>query len=32
VVLDRPNVLEALRHHERPAHVISHGKLVEKAR
>jgi cytosine deaminase len=30
VVLDQPNVLEALRHHERPAHVISHGKLVEK--
>ncbi len=30
VVLDQPNVLEALRHHNRPAHVISHGKLVEK--
>jgi cytosine deaminase len=28
VVLDQPNVLEALRHHEPPAHVISHGKLV----
>lgn len=30
VVLNQPNVLEALRYHERPAHVISHGKLVEK--
>jgi cytosine deaminase len=30
VVLNQPNVLEALRHHERPAHVISHGHLVEK--
>jgi cytosine deaminase len=30
VVLDQPNVLEALRYHERPAYVISHGKLVEK--
>jgi cytosine deaminase len=28
VVLDQPNVLEALRHHDRPAYVISHGKLV----
>lgn len=32
VVLNQPNVLEALRHHERPAHVISHGKLVAKTR
>jgi len=31
VVLNQANVLEALRHHERPAHVISHGKLVAKA-
>jgi cytosine deaminase len=30
VVLTQPNVLEALRYHERPAHVISHGKLVDK--
>jgi cytosine deaminase len=30
VVLDQPNVLEALRYHERPAHVVSHGKLVER--
>jgi len=30
VVLNQPNVLEALRYHERPAHVISHGKLVDK--
>jgi len=32
VVLDRPSVLEALRHHGPPAHVISHGKLVERDR
>lgn len=32
VVLDQPNVLEALRFHERPAAVISHGKLVDQAR
>jgi len=31
VVLDRPNVLEALRHHDRPAYVVSHGRLVDKA-
>lgn len=30
VVLTQPNVLEALRYHERPAYVISHGKLVDK--
>ena len=29
VVLDVPNVLEALRYHEAPAYVISHGKLVD---
>jgi cytosine deaminase len=31
VVLNQPSVLEALRHHDHPAHVISHGKLVKKA-
>jgi cytosine deaminase len=30
VVLDQPNVLEALRFHEKPAFVISHGKLVDQ--
>ncbi len=30
VVLDVPNVLEALRNHSEPAHVISHGQLVDK--
>jgi cytosine deaminase len=29
VILDEPNVLEALRNHAPPAHVISHGKLVD---
>lgn len=29
VVLDVPNVLEALRYHEAPAYVVSHGKLVD---
>ena len=29
VVLDAPNVLEALRQHAAPAHVISHGRIVE---
>jgi len=32
VVLNQPSVLEALRHHDQPAYVISHGKLVDKAR
>jgi cytosine deaminase len=32
VVLDAPNVLEALRFHAQPAHVISHGQLVDRAR
>lgn len=32
VVLDQPNVLEALRFHERPAYVVSHGKLVDQAK
>jgi cytosine deaminase len=31
VVLDQPNVLEALRYHEAPRYVISHGKLVDLA-
>jgi cytosine deaminase len=31
VVLDAPNVLEALRDHAAPAYVISHGKLVDQA-
>lgn len=30
VVLDQPNVLEALRYHEAPRYVISHGKLVDQ--
>jgi cytosine deaminase len=30
VVLDEPNVLEALRNHAAPAHVISHGVLVDQ--
>jgi len=30
VVLDQPNILEALRFHEKPAYVISHGKLVDQ--
>jgi len=30
VVLDEPNVLEALRTHAAPAHVITHGKLVDQ--
>jgi len=30
VVLDQPNVLEALRFHERPSYVISQGKLVNQ--
>ena len=32
VVLDQPDVVEALRHHPAPAHVISHGKLVDQER
>jgi cytosine deaminase len=31
VVLDQPNVLEALRFHEAPVAVISHGKVVDQA-
>jgi cytosine deaminase len=30
VVLDEPNVLEALRNHAAPAHLISHGNLVDQ--
>ncbi len=30
VVLDVPDVLEALRYHAAPAHVINHGKLVDQ--
>jgi len=30
VVLDEPNVLEALRTHAAPAYVVSHGKLVDQ--
>lgn len=32
VVLDQPNVLEAFRFHERPAYVISEGKLIDQAK
>ena len=32
VVLDAPNVLEALRNHSVPACVISNGKLIDRAR
>ncbi|MGB3716302.1 MAG: amidohydrolase family protein [Candidatus Promineifilaceae bacterium] len=30
VILDEPNVLEALRNHAPPTHVISHGKLINQ--
>lgn len=30
VILNQPNVLEALRFHEAPEFVISHGKLIDK--
>jgi cytosine/creatinine deaminase len=32
VVLDQPDLVEALRFHHAPAHVISRGKLVDQAR
>ena len=32
VVLSAPNVLEALREHAAPLYVISHGKLIDRAR
>lgn len=31
VVLEAPNVLEALRAHSRPAHVISHGRPIDSS-
>jgi cytosine/creatinine deaminase len=31
VVLEAPNVLEALREHHAPRYVISHGKLIDRA-
>jgi hypothetical protein len=31
-VLDRPDEVEALRYHGPPAHVISHGKLLDAAK
>jgi hypothetical protein len=32
VVLDAPNVLEALREHRAPRFVISHGTLIDQTR
>jgi cytosine deaminase len=32
VILAAPNVLEALREHTAPRDVISHGKLISRAR
>lgn len=32
VLLSAPNVLEALREHNAPLYVISHGKLIDRAR
>ena len=32
VVLDQPNVLEALRYHEKPRFVVSHGNLIDQAK
>jgi cytosine deaminase len=32
VVLAAPNVLEALREHHAPVCVISHGRLIDRAR
>ena len=32
VVLDAPNVLEALRNHHAPQCVISNGRLIDRAR
>lgn len=31
VVLNAPNVLEALRDHAAPAHVISHGRVIDQS-
>ena len=32
VVLDEPDVVEVLRYHAAPAHVISHGRIVDQAK
>ena len=32
VVLDHPDVVETLRFHGAPAHVVSHGRMVDQAR
>jgi cytosine/creatinine deaminase len=32
VVLDHPDVIETLRFHCAPAHVVSHGRVVDQAR
>jgi cytosine deaminase len=32
IVLTAPNVLEALREHAAPLHIISHGKLIDRDR
>lgn len=32
VVLDQPDVVESLRFHAAPVHVISHGRIVDQAR
>ncbi len=32
VVLDQPDEIEALRYHAPPAHVVSHGKLLDAAK
>jgi cytosine deaminase len=29
VVLDQPDIREALRNHARPRHVVSHGRLID---
>ena len=29
VILDQPDVLEVLRYHQAPKHVISHGALID---
>jgi hypothetical protein len=31
VVLEAPNVLEALREHAAPRFVVSHGQLIDRA-
>jgi cytosine/creatinine deaminase len=32
VVLEAPDVLEALREHDAPLAVVSHGKLIDQAK